>query len=454
MNHKIIVGCILFLLVLGSVPFAIGGDLHRDAVGNFISQNPSSPLTSNATCDGYTLFGVITLNMDKYFPVLIDMNKKEIKRWNATPDPVKMLPGGSIIAATGDYYKEADNTNLSQLSWNGTVEWDFSHWVQVDGRFMAREHHDFEREGNPVGYYAPGQDFVPQGKTLILAHQTIFNPNISRRPIIDDVIYEVYWNGTLTGFEWHASDHIDEMGFDCRARLGIWLNPGGPGLFIGCLPGDWLHLNTIALLGKNKWYDQGDERFNPENIMICSRHASFIAIISRQTGEIVWRYGPDFPTQDEGTKVGTLIGPHDAHIIPKGLPGEGNILIFDNGGVSGYGVFGFPTHLRLYSRVLEFNPMTFEVVQQYSHKNGSYPYPRNGDHHRLFSLTMSSVQRLPNGNTLVSEGLSGRIFELTSTNHIVWDYVYPDPHFVVYRAYRIPPEWVPGNPSGYPFWEG
>ena len=87
---------------------------------------------------------------------------------------------------------------------------------------MAREHHDFQREGNPVGYYAPGQDFVSYGTTLILAHNTIYNPNVSRKTIIDDVIYEVFWNGTLTGFEWHASEHISEMGLD-RKNSGWYL---------------------------------------------------------------------------------------------------------------------------------------------------------------------------------------------------------------------------------------
>jgi hypothetical protein len=454
MNEKIAAGFLLFLLVLGNVPLTVGLGVDLDNPLSHNSQGSHSSLKDHVRCDGYTLFGVFPLYVEGGdFPLLIDMNGNEVRRWSALPYPAKMLPGGSIIVPTGEYYKENDITNVSQLDWNGTVEWDFSHWAQDDnGRFMAREHHDFQREGNPVGYYVPGQDFVPHGKTLILAHETVFKPNVSRRPIIDDVIYEVYWNGTLTGFEWHASDHIDEMGFDAKARFGIWLNPGGPGLILGCVPGDWLHLNTIALLGENKWYDQGDERFYPNNIMICSRQASFIAIISRETGKIVWRYGPDFPTTNDGTKVETLIGPHDAHIIPKGLPGEGDILLFDNGGVSGYGLFGLPNHLRLYSRVVEFNPITFDIVQQYSHKNGLYPYPRYGDHNRLFSLTMSSVQRLPNGNTLVSEALSGRIFELTPTNDIVWDYVYPNPNYAIYRAYRVPPEWVPGNPAGYPFW--
>ena len=71
----------------------------------------------------------------------------------------------------------------------------------------------------------------------------------------------------------------------------------------------------------------------------------------------------------------------------------------------------------------------------------------------FFSATMGSVQRLPNGNTLVTESLSGRVFEITPENDVVWDYVTPDRRNVLYRAYMIPPEWVPGNPANYTFWE-
>ncbi len=150
---------------------------------------------------------------DGHHALLIDMDGNQVNKWFTIPDPAKMLPGESVISATGEYYELWDSTNLTQLDWDGNVEWDFSGWDD-DGTetLMAREHHDFQREGNPAGYYAPGQDFVPCGKTLILAHNTTYNPNVSRRTIIDDVIYEVYWNGTFTGFEWHASEHIDEMG--------------------------------------------------------------------------------------------------------------------------------------------------------------------------------------------------------------------------------------------------
>jgi hypothetical protein len=70
-------------------------------------------------------------------------------------------------------------------------------------------------------------------------------------------------------------------------------------------------------------------------------------------------------------------------------------------------------------------------------------------------MFLSSAQRLPNGNTLITEGQGGdrgRVFEVNPDKEIVWDYYMPL-KIHLYRAYRIPPDWVPGNPEGYPFWE-
>ena len=395
--------------------------------------------TTNGQCNGYTL---ICPGSDPVF--LIDMNRTVVHTWSLHGFPAKMLPGGSII---GD--REANDLDeykyIAQEDWLGTIVWEFHNWT--DG--WARQHHDFEREGNPVGYYAPGQDFVENGTTLVLARSTLINRSINLiMPLDDEVIYEVDWSGNLTGFVWFANEHYKEMGFSIWARLGI-LHQVMPYLFRSTFQG-WLHMNTISELGENHWFDEGDSRFNPRNIILDSRQASFIAIIDRDTGKIVWRVGPDYSkTTEEGKKLGAIIGPHHAHMIPKGLPGAGNILVFDNGGYAGYGLLGLPIHyLRFYSRVLEFNPVTLDLVWMYEKK----------DKPRFYSDRISGAQRLPNGNTLVCEGSPGRIFEVTPDGTVVWEYVYPGKNgdFTnndVYRAYRVPPEWVPGNPAGYDPWE-
>ncbi len=130
-----------------------------------------------------------------------------------------------------------------------------------------------------------------------------------------------------------ASDHIDELGFSADARKAIKAASGvnaARGSF------DWLHVNSATYVGPNRWFDQGDRRFTPNNVIISSREASLLAIVGRD-GSIVWRLGPDFTESKELRAIRQIIGQHHAHFIPKGLPGAGNLLVFDNGGASGYG---------------------------------------------------------------------------------------------------------------------
>ncbi len=421
-------------------------------------------------CKGYTFYNAA--GPSQHTP-LIDMDGGVVHQWPISGSPARMLPGGSLLGskrrrlgrdplkpppeessppveqpAGEDSPGEPphrpwfDAIDLTQMGWDGNEEWCFTNWDDDrTGVVMSRQHHDLQREGNPAGYYAPGQEFVSQGKTLILAHKNKLVPEISDRELEDDVIYEVDWAGNLTGWEWHAADHFDEFGFDPSAREAIHRGVQFDEEKGFC---DWLHLNSMSLLGKNHWYDEaGDERFNPGNIIICSRHANFVAIIRRATGGIVWRVGPDFAEGTPEHKLGQFVGPHHAHMIPWGLPGAGNILIFDNGGKSGYGgPTLYPRYQRDYSRIVEFNPVTLEVVWEYVAEN-------------FYSHFVSSAQRLPNGNTLITEGAKGRLFEVTPDKGIVWEFIAPplSPRGnQVYRAYRVPPEWVPGNPAGYPEW--
>lgn len=397
-------------------------------------------------CEGYTLLSV----RYPHSTYLIDMDGTMIKKWdknNINPHPSKILSNGSIISGLSSPTHSYESSELVQFNWMGEIEWNYTYDLDKQDEFVGvRQHHDFQREGNPVGYYAPDQKYYEKGKTLILAHETTYNSSVSLwRLDADDLIFEVNWNGTLTDFKWLASNHLNEIGFDLLSRIGIWLNPGSPGYLLLLPPGDLFHINSVSYLGQNKWFDMGFEQFNPDNIIISSRHANFIAIISKKTGNIVWKVGPDF----EENNLDQIIGPHHAHMIPKGLPGEGNILVFDNGGIAGYGLFGGPNQYRLYSKVIEFNPITFNTIWAYESKNGSILFEPNN--HKFLSPVSSSAQRLPNGNTLITEAISSRVFEVTSEKEIVWEY-YSQFGSRVYRSYRIPPEWIPGNPSNYRDW--
>ena len=47
--------------------------------------------------------------------------------------------------------------------------------------------------------------------------------------------------------------------------------------------------------------------------------------------------GPDYRESSALRALGQIVGQHHPHLIPKGLPGAGNLLVFDNGGASIYG---------------------------------------------------------------------------------------------------------------------
>ncbi len=407
--------------------------------------------------NGYTLFQATLFEAGGAGAVLIDMNGNVVNQWRGLDGmPNKMLPGGSVMGSTGvrnPKYGYQDALDVVEVDWEGRIVWKFEKYERVKDprqkpRWMARQHHDYQREGNPVGYYVPGMEpKVGGGRALLLCHKNLTDTRISGHPLVDDTIIEVDEKGKIT-WEWICSQHFEEMGFSEEAKNAIARNPD---LVLSGLAGDWMHINSMSTLGPNRWYDAGDARFHPDNIIWDSRQSNIIAIIDRQTGKIVWQLGPYFTATPALRKMGQIIGQHHAHVIPRGLPGEGNILVFDNGGHAGYGApnpgapTGLSNALRDHSRVLEFDPLTLEIAWQ-------YPPPARGapgfGSSSFYSSFVSSAQRLPNGNTLVTEGSSGRFFEVTPQHEIVWEYLSPYTGKrrntnMVYRAYRVPYDWVP-----------
>jgi hypothetical protein len=384
--------------------------------------------------------------------VVVDMNGRVVRRWTefegASGGPLRILPGGHVIGALGRRPPNQESLAVAQFDWAGKEEWRFDRAEQVPGRdgamvWSARQHHDWQRPSLPAGYYSPDAKPAATGeRTLILGHRNLTNPAIHPQPLEDDYLYEVDWNGKIA-WEWLANQHVDELGFSPAAREAI--RTGGQfNKARGSV--DWLHINSATYVGPNRWFDAGDQRFHPDHVIVSSRQANIVAIVSRD-GKIAWRMGPDYRESDALRAIGQVIGQHHPHIIPKGLPGAGNLMVFDNGGAAGYGPAspgspnGVNTVGRGSSRVIEIDPVTMKKMWEYS--------VAGNESYRFFSHYVSSAQRLPNGNTLITEGADGRLFEVTTAGEIVWEYV--SPFFTtganrtnrVYRAYRLPYAWVP-----------
>jgi hypothetical protein len=265
--------------------------------------------------------------------------------------------------------------------------------------------------------------------------------------VLDDVLYEVDPQGKIV-WRWTASDHLEEFGFS-KAALDQLRNAAPRE---GARAVDYLHTNSARALGPNKWFDQGDARFAPDNVIISSRQANIVAIVDRKSGKVVWRLGPDFAPGGGSLprQVDQLIGQHDPHLIAPGLPGAGNLIVFDNQGEAGYPIVSpgiFP-----HSRVLEIDPVRKQIVWEYTAVDSRQTQ------WSFYSAFISSARRLPNGNTLIDEGMNGRVFQVTPQGEIVWEYVSP---FYgdsavggsgrqvrtnwVYRAQPVPYDWAPAG---------
>jgi len=157
---------------------------------------------------------------------------------------------------------------------------------------------------------------------------------------------------------------------------------------------DYYHLNAVTVVPE-------DSAWCPGAWLLCLRNVDLVLALDPAGGEVLWSYGP-----------GELEAPHHPTVTP-----EGHVLLFDNGRRRGW------------SRVLEVAPETGEVVWEYRAEG-------------FFSDVRGAAQRLPNGNTLITESERGRVFEVTPGGEVVWEWW--NPAFDergrrrVYRATRVP----------------
>jgi hypothetical protein len=153
------------------------------------------------------------------------------------------------------------------------------------------------------------------------------------------------------------------------------------------LEGDLWHTNAVepvdeALAARLDGVEAGQA-------LISLRQVDCLAIVDVDDGVVVW----------------AVLGPWRAQHDPDILE-NGDLLLFDNSGHLGP---GGP------SRVLEIDPTTLAVTWQYA---GSARDP-------FATSARGSQQRLPNGNTLITESLAGRILEVTRSGDVVWEYSTP-----------------------------
>jgi hypothetical protein len=151
-------------------------------------------------------------------------------------------------------------------------------------------------------------------------------------------------------------------------------------------------------------------------------------------GDLLYRWGnPE--TYDAGDSDDQkLFGQHDANWIDSGYPGEGNILIFNNGN-------GRPTTSDNYSSVEEIIPpvdddgnYSLTTGAAYEPFEAKWTYEIDSDY---YSSAISGTQRLPNGNTLICSGANGYFLEVDDSKNVVWTHDIDDSRVFKIRRYGL-----------------
>lgn len=330
--------------------------------------------------EGYTL--ITPIGGESVF--LLDHEGRIAHRWSFEgfhPGYGYLLPGGRLLVRGTPVIDEPVNPGepagamdiLLELDWNSKELWRWESEVF---------HHDMCR--------------LPNGNTLVIVWESLpeymhemISGGLSEKmveyvdthnsflsfilqgmgvggrprlkPPLTDALCEIDKEGNVVNI-WHAYDHLDpEKDVICPL----------------CFPGEWSHANAIELT------DDGD-------VLISFRELSKVMKISWPQGDVLWQWGkPEISHQHDATPIG-----------------DNRVLIFDNG-----------THhpIQGKSRIVEVNTDKNEIVWQYV---GSPVFSFNCGH-------IGGCERLPNGNTLICEGESGRVFEVTPECDICWEWNSP-----------------------------
>jgi hypothetical protein len=148
--------------------------------------------------------------------------------------------------------------------------------------------------------------------------------------------------------------------------------------------GDLLHTNTVELI--EELPSMVPAPFRKGSVLIAILYLDLVCAVDLGKETVYWAESDFWHRQHQPT-----------------LLGNGHLLVLDN------------QRSRNTSAVLELDPVSRQI--QWSYIGG-----RDGE---FYTETCGSCQRLPNGNTLITESDAGRAFEITPEKKIVWEYLSP-----------------------------
>lgn len=402
------------------------------------AERPIAETVAEKVSPGVTL--IDPYSRDPFY--LINNDKEVIGEFSSQYNALfsQLLPNGNILSTSNMY----SDTFADGGGQTGCIE-----EYRPDGTLVYRlalntddyiHHHDLEK--------------LPNGNILAIIWERVTAEQaiaLGRNPehvpedtgLWFDGIVEINPLTAEIVWEWSFKHHLIQDFDPNKSNYGVVAdNPGKLDINAirfnneGHAETDWTHVNALDY---NEELDQ---------IAISSNHLHEVYVIDHDTtpyesqgdaGDFLYRWGNPKNYQRGDDDSMQLFAQHDVHWIEDGLPGAGNLMIFNN---------GYPAH-RSSTTVVEFTPPMNADGSYNLSEDGSYGptadglaweyVPKEGE--EFFSWFISGAQRLPNGNTLVNHGADSRMREVTPEGDIVWEYQYDDgadgPQ-MTFRAYRYP----------------
>jgi hypothetical protein len=432
----------------------------------FLTRGLVTPRNGPKAFQGYTL--IAPLQSTKTY--LIDMQGQVVHMWEsdyAAGQDAYLLEDGHLLRAGKLTSEEqlfsgpAAGGRVQEFTWDGELVWDFKFH---NAKQVA--HHDVAR--------LPNGHVLLIGWELKTAEETIAagrRPEAVDGPWLVDSVFEIRPAGKTAGevvWEWHAWDHLIQDRDPSKANYGdvaahpelIDINFGQDlfSLFSGArgtpekeantkdvsntlrslgylgppsargdqgMIRDWTHVNAVAYNAERDRIMLTVPTFHEiwiiDHSTTTAEAAGHTGGRSGKGGDLLYRWGNP-QAYRAGTKADQrFFAHHDAHWIPPGRPGAGHVLVFNNGLGRPGGECSSVDEIVLPVESRGQYPRPGRSRLAPDESIWSYTAPRKPD---FFAFFMSGADRLPNGNTLICNGVNGTIFEVTWDKQVVWIYNY------------------------------
>ena len=354
------------------------------------------------------------------------------------------------------------HSSIELVDWDGNVVWNFKMSEPAKYSF----HHDVEYMPNgnilairytafsPFEMEAMGWDSSLSTKSIKRLHKdgkglVWMDAILELKPNLEDGSTEIVW-------QWNTWDHVVQDEFPDKRNYGDTTDPSRIDL-------NYLNLDNDIPFNAGQMHHVNTVDYNADLdlIMISSAAYGEMWIIDHSTtweeaagstggrygkgGDLLYRWGNDHAFGKGTRSDADLFWQHDTQWIPAGLPGAGNMLVYNNGTRRTLDDQYMPEEMGMlpdsYSNMLEVKlPFDRESGFDWSKEAEivwSWEAPNRADY---FSPFMSGLERLPNGNTIFERAYDKQITEVTPEGEVVLDYS-PPGWGRLHRIYKYAPDY-------------